>query len=385
MNTKENLSGGEEVNEGASQWDDVEFPEFSPEGESENKEQGAEEEAVDIDQLAQDLIAARKDAKEGATWDKEQRAYIGADGLPRDWAHLVGYLKKNPDAIKTATETLQSLQTSEAPAEEVAEESPAEGPAGTEGDDIVAKEAIETPVEEAAETEDTEVETELDRRSQAFVDYFKDDYSKNGVGHPSLVMGNYRTRKREMLDKVSERVQKAFTLGESKRKLSMTEAELNDAHAKLDEMPRLTLPWSKNGREKRELRRTIRQKEKLADKLADTIADYTDEFSKEPLSKKEQATVDAIESIPKNILKGAEVERKRLQAKLELIEKAEKQLELPEDKRDWDLLEQVKPHAQLLGDESVRKRIAEDRKNITDTFKLMDEEYAPLAEEQKAA
>ena len=369
----ENLSGGETVDAGSSPWENVEFPEFSPEGNSET-------DTVDIDKLAQDLVAARKDAKEGATWDKEQRAYIGEDGLPRDWAHLVGYLKKNPDAIKTATETLQSLQTPEAPVddaieESVAEESPAE----------MMPEAEESLAEETSETEEAEAETELDRRSQAFVNFFKDDYSKNGVGHPSLVMGNYRTRKREMLNKASERVQKAFTLGESKRKLSTTEAELNDAHAKLDEMPRLTLPWSKSGREKRELRRAIRQKEKLANELADTIADYTDEFDKEPLNKKEQATVDAIESIPKNILKGAEVERKRLQAKLELIEKAEKQLELPKDQRDWDLLEQVRPHAELLGDESVRKRIAEDRKDITDTFALMDEEYAPLAEEQKVA
>lgn len=365
----ENLSGGETVDAGSSPWENVEFPEFSPEGNSET-------DTVDIDKLAQDLVAARKYAKEGATWDKEQRAYIGEDGLPRDWAHLVGYLKKNPDAIKTATETLQSLQTPEAPVdnaieESVAEESPAE----------MMSEAEESPAEETSETEEAEAETELDSRSQAFVDYFKNDYSKNGAGHPSLVMGNYR----EILDKASERVQKAFTLGESKRKLSMTEAELNDAHAKLDEMPRLTLPWSKSGREKRELRRAIRQKEKLANELADTIADYTDEFNKEPLNEKEQATVDAIESIPKNILKGAEVERKRLQAKLELIEKAEKQLELPKDQRDWDLLEQVKPHAKLLGDESVRKRIAEDRKDITDTFALIDKEYAPLVEEQKVA
>ena len=64
----------------------------------------------EIDRLARELVAARKDAKEGATWDTEKRAYIGEDGLARDWAHLVGQLKNNPDSIKTAIESLQGLQ-----------------------------------------------------------------------------------------------------------------------------------------------------------------------------------------------------------------------------------------------------------------------------------
>ena len=80
-----------------------------PEGDASEKGE-SEEEPVDIDKLAQDLIKARKDMREGATWDKEQRAYIGEDGLPRDWAHLVGYLKNNPDAIKTAKDVLAKLQ-----------------------------------------------------------------------------------------------------------------------------------------------------------------------------------------------------------------------------------------------------------------------------------
>lgn len=64
----------------------------------------------EIDRLARELVLARKDAKEGATWDKEKRAYIGEDGLARDWAHLVGQLKDNPESIKTAIGSLQELQ-----------------------------------------------------------------------------------------------------------------------------------------------------------------------------------------------------------------------------------------------------------------------------------
>ena len=67
----------------------------------------------ELDRLAQELVAARKDMKEDATWDNEKRAYIGKDGLPRDWAHLISHLKENPDSIKTAIESYQELQSKE--------------------------------------------------------------------------------------------------------------------------------------------------------------------------------------------------------------------------------------------------------------------------------
>ena len=83
MNNKEVLGNTEAQNENASEWTNQDFPEF-------NSAEKQEQEQVDIDKLAQDLVKARKDMREGATWDKEQRAYIGEDGLPRDWEHLVG-------------------------------------------------------------------------------------------------------------------------------------------------------------------------------------------------------------------------------------------------------------------------------------------------------
>ena len=64
------------------------------------------------DQLAQELVAARKDdAKDNATWDADKRTYRDENGLPLDWAHLTGYLKNNPAAVKTAIETLQGLKS----------------------------------------------------------------------------------------------------------------------------------------------------------------------------------------------------------------------------------------------------------------------------------
>ena len=88
-----------------------------------------------IDALAQDLVAARKDMKEGATWDKEKRSYIGEDGLPRDWAHLVGHLKSNPEAIKTAVESLQKLQSENNPTEDQPSDDNIEDDADASGED----------------------------------------------------------------------------------------------------------------------------------------------------------------------------------------------------------------------------------------------------------
>ena len=42
----------------------------------------------ELSDLVADLVKLRGGAdaiKEGATWDKDMRAYVGADGLPRDW------------------------------------------------------------------------------------------------------------------------------------------------------------------------------------------------------------------------------------------------------------------------------------------------------------
>lgn len=370
MNSGEKPSSNEAENTGSSEWEKVDFPDFTP-------EENTEEESVDVDKLAQELIAARKDAKEGATWDKEQRAYIGEDGLPRDWAHLVGYLKKNPDAIKTATETLDQLRSAEAPAEEVGESEE------TSNAEEVA-EIEETEAEEIGEEAEAKEETELDEQSLSTINYYKEQ-AKKGIGSPELIMRHFRDNQRKILSKTSKRVQGAFALHEARKELSATQDEVNSNAAKLEEMPRIALPWSKAGREKRELRRKIKEGERKAESLSGSISNYEDQFAKEPLSKKEQATIDAIESMPKYVLQGAEVQKEYWQGRLETINDVEKQLSLPEDKRDWDLIEKVKPHAKLLGDDSVRRAIKEQRDGIATLLRNNDKEFRPLRDDQKEA
>ncbi|MBR0133673.1 hypothetical protein IJM16_00185, partial [Candidatus Saccharibacteria bacterium] len=66
----------------------------------------------EINVFVADLIRLRGGAasiKEGATWDKVQRTHVDKDGIPRDWAHLTGYLKRNPDQIDRFLEEYKSL------------------------------------------------------------------------------------------------------------------------------------------------------------------------------------------------------------------------------------------------------------------------------------
>ena len=66
----------------------------------------------EINNLVAELIQLRGGAdstKEG-TWDKNARAYVGDDGIPRDWAHLTGYLKRNPDALDAIMNEYNNLK-----------------------------------------------------------------------------------------------------------------------------------------------------------------------------------------------------------------------------------------------------------------------------------
>lgn len=66
----------------------------------------------ELSDLVADLVKLRGGAdaiKENATWDKEARAYVGEDGMPRDWAHLTGFLKKNPDRIADVLQEYRAL------------------------------------------------------------------------------------------------------------------------------------------------------------------------------------------------------------------------------------------------------------------------------------
>lgn len=304
MNNKEVLGNAEAQNENASEWDNQDFPEFNS---AEKQEQ------VDVVKLAEDLVRARKDMREGATWDKEQRAYIGEDGLPRDWAHLVGYLRRNPDAIKTATETLAQLQAENAPAETSAEE-PAleteEASAEIEEDVAETEEANVEIEEDAAEIEEDNSEIEEDtaetepkpaevtpiNRVDKTVRNWKHAFSL-GFGIPEKIPRLIKRDQQELIKGSNERIQAAYALREAKQERERAQAEMTESEEKLDRLPLLTLPWSKNGKEKRALRRAIKEKEQAMYALSNQIDSHAKYLKENELTEEDKTTIETIDSL----------------------------------------------------------------------------------------
>ena len=105
----------------------------------------------EINNFVAELIRLRGGAesiKRGATWDKEQRAHVDKDGVPRDWAHLTGYLKRHTEELDRFLEEYKSLKGGvEAPAEE------RDAAAGGGEEETPAPAAPEAPAEEPAPAE----------------------------------------------------------------------------------------------------------------------------------------------------------------------------------------------------------------------------------------
>ena len=67
----------------------------------------------DMHKFVSELIRLRGGAeseKENASWDAEQKAYVGEDGAPRDWAHLTKYLKDNPAELSRFVDEFMDLK-----------------------------------------------------------------------------------------------------------------------------------------------------------------------------------------------------------------------------------------------------------------------------------
>lgn len=94
-------------NPGASGWADME-----PHTEEVKNAEYYRSHPGEINQFVAELIRLRGGAasiKEGATWDKEQRAHVDSEGIPRDWAHLTHYLKEHPDQLDRFLDEYNSL------------------------------------------------------------------------------------------------------------------------------------------------------------------------------------------------------------------------------------------------------------------------------------
>ena len=119
----------------------------------------------DLSKFVAELIRLRGGAdsvSEGATWDTEQVTHTDKDGTPRDWAHLTGYLKKNPDQLGRFVNEYMDLKEVE-DAAAAAEEELAAAEGGTAEDAGAAEEAPveEKPAEEEPKSEDEQMAERL--------------------------------------------------------------------------------------------------------------------------------------------------------------------------------------------------------------------------------
>ena len=69
----------------------------------------------EINDLIKDIIHLRgeKSVKKGE-WDQDQKTHLDKNGMPTDYAHLVRYVKDNPDALETLTAEYKNLKYKEA-------------------------------------------------------------------------------------------------------------------------------------------------------------------------------------------------------------------------------------------------------------------------------
>ena len=254
----------------------------------------------ELSRLAAEIVKMRPE-KDDATWDKEQRAYIGADGLPRDYAHLVGYLKKNPDTIKTAIETYQDLQekgTDDKKTEKI-EDSIIEKPATSEKpktEEIPLEAAEDKRVLKAPEkrifTKNIEL---LPKETQKRVTDIQRRI-EYATEHSALSASETIWTEIESLkDDSSEAVQNIYKSRALHERIRDRNALIIRQKAKLEKMPFITMPWTQAGKEKRQVRHLIRDA-KANIKENKARIDEIDKFYKEnPSSKSDQALVRVID------------------------------------------------------------------------------------------
>lgn len=324
---KERITGWEEIEKGPDVLKTVDAEEDES-SISENDIEYFKKNPKELSDLVADLIKLRGGAdaiKEGATWDKNMRAYVGADGLPRDWAHLTGYLKRNPDAIGQVLKEYNELQAADdeesdeeaalggveavpAPAiGAVAEVAPAVVEAVKEAEDVkgVEKETVteasdETVGEDPVEQEEKAIDSvkakdenesgklsnseamsridELDGR----IDDIKDFQDQSTIWETM----------RKTLDGCSDDVKAQVEYMRAEQSLKRSQDFLAQKKAELKKMPLFTFPWSKRRREKDSLKYIVdsttktlsRQSEKL-DELAKNLPESISDDDKALVSK----------------------------------------------------------------------------------------------------
>ena len=386
----ENYESKDNDGQARSPWETTDFPSFNN-NEKENEDNGITQETIDyfvnnpkeIDKLAQEIVAARKDAKEGAAWDKEKRAYIGEDGLPRDWAHLVGHLKNNPETIKTAIETLQSLQSNdtagdiepttddaetdniEAGAEETVEEEKtpediAEEKALTASDENESINPIDRPNEELAERGKSPSEALALKKAKEYIDRARN--TTHGLGIPRKIAKELQENFDEIMEISSDGVKGYYDkhFDSAKRERDKKEKEIKELKQQLYEISGFAFPWSKKAREKRELGKKLDEARGKYDELVDFTKSERDYLSSLP--EEDQKTIYYTDMMMAQAISAERRDIDGCDAEIAKLDALEQELKKPAERRNQKVVAEA--HIDSENDDIIRELIAERRKML---------------------
>lgn len=322
---KESIPGGNKNEQTKTEWDKL--------GEAENNKAAEvaeitsrdvnyfKEHPEDIGLVVQELINLRggdESIQKDAKWDKNLHAYVGSDGMPRDWMHLTGYLKKNPDKIASVLEEYQSLlPTASEYADKtlINEERPKNEPRNEDmhqftQDAVIEKakaqqeakekaEMVERAKAEIAANEDAEKErvlSELEGRDVGKKSY-KSEAAK-GLAHLLDLAGEKDARPdnifsigNEMLDGCSHIVQQAVDYNRSEKIVRRSESIVADCQDRLKQLPRFTFPWSKRHKEKKSLKTIMKTEQRHLEFSKDRLAQLRD-FYPTNISDEDQEIID---------------------------------------------------------------------------------------------
>lgn len=268
----------------------------------------------ELSDLVADLVELRGGAdaiKEGATWDKNMRAYVGADGLPRDWGHLTGYLKRNPDAIGKVLEEYNELQADSsqdavaggagAAPEAAAVAETIDAGDSTQGEAIAAAERATAGV--AAEASgnaepgvlDNSPAVELSGKTLSNTDALS-AINKIGNRIDSIADSHEQSMVWEAikntLDNCSDDVKAQVEYMRAEQTLRRDQDFLAQKKAELRKMPLFTFPWSKRHREKNNLKdiitsttKSLKYQSGKVDELSKALPESVSDEDRELVSK----------------------------------------------------------------------------------------------------
>lgn len=295
-----------------------------------------------VGELVSALIAKRggeKSIKENATWDKEKRAYVDENGVPRDYNHLVSYIRKNlendTDSITPFIEELRALNNKKESSTEyadknfISEEKP-DNPPHERNEEMhpFLRKALEEKARaerEAEKAKKEQQETEK-MRSIAKAEIAAKERAEREKAQAELE--GKREKKTEHTEKDAEQPKtkerpSALSVEKTNEQIAKEVEKLTNDLSKVEKFPQLSEIWKK---ERELLDASSPNVQKVIDyrRAERLVAHYGDLVEK---------NTDELNSLPKITMPWSEAHKRKKQLKM-LIESEKRDLENHRNERD---------------------------------------------------